>query len=228
MSNLIPLPFLHGEISSGGLHQLSLPLRRSQHAEHFHSCRYRTKAERTNRVPIHPISPRQGRNGVLTARQTSGCWTPLHLCWQGSGPRSDFHNIPFPTPPPVPTGALGRERSRLIHPDRGGGGEQAQADWPHLRLLLLVDQDQHRAARDPPEEDQNLLLLLAISHSTNAPVPEKVNSSKQPQQRFFVIHQTSIIELCRPKKNLLEYLAEIPKTASQQDMFMAEGKASER
>ena len=175
----------------------------------------------------HFSSP-QGRNGVLTARQTSGCWTPLHLCWQGSGPRSDFHNIPFPTPPPVPTGALGRERSRLVHPDRGGGGEQAQADRPHLRLLLLVDQDQHGAARDPPEEDQNLLLLLAISHSANAPVPEKVNSSNQPQQRFFVIHQTSIFELCRPKKNLLEYLAEIPKTASQQDMFMAEGKASER
>ena len=43
----------------------------------------------------HFSSP-QGRNGVLTARQTSGCWTPLHLCWQGSGPRSDFHNIPSP------------------------------------------------------------------------------------------------------------------------------------
>ena len=100
MSNLIPLPFLHGEISSGGLHQLSLPLRRSQHAEHFHSCRYSTKAERTNRPSfvsqLSPNSPRQGRNGVLTARQTSGCWTPLHLCWQGSGPRSDFHNIPSP------------------------------------------------------------------------------------------------------------------------------------
>ena len=118
---------------------------------------------------------------------------------------------------------MGRERSRLVHPDRGGGGEQAQADRAHLWLLLLVDQDQHRAARHPPEEDQNLLLLLAISHSAYAPVPEKVNSS-----RLFVIHQTSIFELCRPKKNLLEYLAEIPKTASQQDMFMAEGKASER
>ena len=129
----------------------------------------------------------------------------------------------IPTYPPVPTGALGRERARVVHPDRGGGGEQAQADRAHLWLLLLVDQDQHRAARHPPEEDQNLLLLLAISHSTNATVPEKVNSS-----RLFVIHQTSIFELCRPKKNLLEYLAEIPKTASQQDMFMAEGKASER
>ena len=34
--------------------------------------------------------------------------------------------------------------------------------------------------------------------------------------------------MCRPKKRLLEYLSEIPKTASQQDLFMAEGKASER
>ena len=59
-------------------------------------------------------------------------------------------------------------------------------------------------------------------------VPMLQYQKRSTHQDFFVIHQTSIFELCRPKKNLLEYLAEIPKTASQQDMFMAEGKASER
>ena len=118
---------------------------------------------------------------------------------------------------------MGGERPGAVRQRGPGPGGEAAAAGGEARLLLLHGEDQLGAARAAAEEDQNLLLLLAISHSAHAPVPEKVNSS-----RFFVIHQTSIFELCRPKKNLLEYLAEIPKTASQQDMFMAEGKASER
>ena len=95
---------------------------------------------------------------------------------------------------------MGRKCSRTVHSHRGGCGWQAQADRADPRLLLLPHQDQHRAAWHPTEENQDVLLLLAVSHSAHAHVPNKVKNLSFPQ-KLSISPQKLIVQCAGQKRD---------------------------
>ena len=99
-----------------------------------------------------------------------------------------------------PPGAMGRKCSRTVHSHWGGCGWQAQADRADPRLLLLPHQDQHRAAWHPTEENQDVLLLLAVSHSAHAHVPNKVKNLSFPQ-KLSISPQKLIVQCAGQKRD---------------------------